>query len=681
MLVTSRLAWLAAVSLLALAAPAAAADANATTTPHYGSWGFDPAARDLAVKPGDDFFQYANGTALQTMEIPADRSRFGNFDVLSVLSENRVRAILEDAAHGQAKNARTAKIGAWFTAFMDEAGVEARGDAPLQAELKPVRAAKSAADLAVLMAKARDGFYSSIFGGGIGADAKNPDRYAFQMGSGGLGLPDKDYYLKASFADTKAKYQAYVAQLLTLAKWPDPAGSAKAVVDFETRLADASWDRAQRRDRDKTYNPMTPTELAAYAPGFDWPRYFAALEVPGLDRVIVSDNTAFPLKAKIVAETPLATLKAWQAFHVTDDAAPYLPQTFVAARFEFRSKLLAGQPEQAPRWKRAVAATNGALGEAIGQIYVERYFPPAAKAQMLDLVGNIKTALGHRIEKLEWMSPETKVAALDKLAHFTVKIAYPDKWRDYAGLKVSPVDLIGDIKASRRFEWRYRLARFRKPVDRAEWGMTPQTVNAYYNSTLNEIVFPAAILQPPFFDPGADPAVNYGGIGGVIGHEISHGFDDQGRKSDGSGRLRDWWTPADASAFKARTDRLGAQYSANSPLPGEHIQGALTMGENIGDMGGINLALDAYHASLKSQPAPVIDGLTGDQRVFLGWAQVWRSKIRDSALVQQLHTDPHSPSTARVNEVMRNVDAWYTAFGVMPGDKLYLAPADRVHIW
>lgn len=684
-----KIVWLsgvAAACLLTTSALAADAPKPSLASPHYGTWGFDPAARDLSVKPGDDFFLYANGTALKTMEIPSDRTRFGNFDVLSELSQNRVHAILEEtAAKGGKPGSKEAKVGAYYKAFMDEARIEQLGDAPLQKDLQLIRNAKTHEDIVKLMGDVHSGApYASIFGGGIGADAKDPSKYAFQMGSGGLGLPDRDYYLKDSFKETKAKYLAYVETMLTLAKWPEPKASAQAVVDFETKMAEASWDRVQRRDRDKTYNAMTPAELAAYAPGFDWNRYFAGLDVPGLDRVIVSDNTAFPLKAKLFADTPVETLKAWEAFHAADEAAPLLNKAYVDARFEFRNKTLAGQPEQGPRWKRAVGAVDGALGEAVGQVYVERYFPPEAKAQMLELVGNIKTALGHRIENLEWMSPETKKQALDKLAHFTVKIAYPDKWRDYSALEVSPTDLYGDVKRSRKFEWNYRVARFHQPVDRMEWGMTPQTVNAYYNSTLNEIVFPAAILQPPFFDPKADPAINYGGIGGVIGHEISHGFDDQGRKSDGSGRLRDWWTAEDASKFKERTDRLGAQYSANHPLaskPDEHIIGALTMGENIGDMGGINLALDAYHASLHGKPAPVIDGLTGDQRVFLGWAQVWRAKIRDSALIQQLHTDPHSPSTARVNEVVRNVDAWYTAFDVKPGDKLYLSPEQRVHIW
>ena len=674
----------AAVVLLSLQAQAADAPKADLVSPHYGTWGFDPAALDRSVKPGDDFFTFANGEALKTLEIPPDRTRYGNFDVLGELSERRVHAILEEAAAAKAKpGSEKAKIGAFYKAFMDEARVEARGDKPLQKDLAAIRAAKSRDDLVKLMADPRHGYYASIFGGGIGQDAKAPDRYAFLLGSGGLGLPDRDYYLSDTprFKEIRAKYVAYVAKLLTLARWPDPQANAEAVMALETKLAEASWTRIQRRDRDKTYNPMTPAELAAYAPGFDWSGYFAELEVPGLDRVIVSDNTAFPAKAKTFGETPLDTLKAWEAFHTIDGAAPVLSKAYVDTRFEFRSKTLAGQPELQARWKRAVTAIDGSLGEAVGQVYVARYFPPSAKAQMLELVGNIKLALRHRIEGLDWMSPETKQKALAKLDQFTVKIAYPDKWRDYSKLAVSSTDLYGDVARARQFDWDRDVARFHKPVDRSEWGMTPQTVNAYYNSTMNEIVFPAAILQPPFFDPKADPAINYGGIGGVIGHEISHGFDDQGRKSDGSGRLTDWWTADDKSKFNARADRLGKQYDADAPLPGEHIQGGLTMGENIGDMGGINLGLDAYHASLHGQPAPVIDGFTGDQRVFLGWAQVWRQKIRTDALIQQLHTDPHSPATARVNEVVRNVDAWYLAFDVKPGDKLYLAPEDRVHIW
>jgi putative endopeptidase len=684
----SRLAAAASAAVLCaalLGASANAADAPtppvSLETPHYGAWGFDVSGMDPKVKPGDDFFRYANGAYLERTTIPSDRTRFGNFDVLSELSIARVRAILEQAAAHEAPESTPAgKIGRFYKAFMDEATVEALGIKPLEKDLAVVRAVKTHGELAKAMGEVT-GFRRELFVSGIDPDEKDPDHYAVEMASSGLGLPDKDYYLQPAFAEKKAAYQAYVAKMLGLIGWPEAAARAADVVAFETKLAEASWNRADKRDRDKTYNPMTLSELAAYAPGFDFKAYFVARDLSDLQRVVVGDNTAFPKKAKIFAETPIETLKAWEALGVVDQAAPYLPDRFVQAHFEFHGKTLSGQPELRPRWKRAVAATNGALGEAVGEVYVGHYFPPEAKRQMLDLVGNIRTALAARIQRLDWMSPETKTQALDKLSKISLKIAYPDKFRDYSALTVRGDDLYGDVVRGAEFEYRRELARLHKPVDRSEWSMTPQTVNAYYNPVLNEIVFPAAILQPPFFDPKADPAVNYGGIGGVIGHEISHGFDDQGRKSDGSGRLHDWWTADDAAKFKAKTKALGAQYSAMEMLPGEHINGDLTMGENIGDMGGLNIALEAYHNSLKGQPAPVIDGFTGDQRVFLGWAQVWRQKIRDEALRQQLHTDPHSPAEARVDGVVRNMDAWYAAFGVKPGEKLYVAPTDRVHIW
>ena len=692
-----RTLWLAGVAgaaLTALAATAFAADvpakAGATdplnpgvTTPHYGRWGFDMSGRDTSVKPGDDFFRYANGGYVDRLQIPSDQTRYGNFTTLSVLSENRVHKILEDAAAGKGGgDPLRQKLGAYYRAFMDEARVEALGAAPLQADLAKVKAARSHEDIAALMGD-KTLPAESFFGAYVSPDAKDPLHYTVNMGTGGLGLPDKDYYLSDSprFATIRTAYQAYVAQVLTLAGWSDPQGNAAAIMAMETSLAKASWDRVQRRDRDKTYNPATPDQLQARAPGFAFKRFLAAADLSSADRVVLSDDTAFAPKAKIFADTPVPVLQAWMAFNVADPMAPYMSKPFVDARFEFRNKTLNGQPEQQVRWKRAVASVNGALGEGVGKIYVDDYFPPEAKAQMLALVGNIKTVLSKRIDALDWMTPATRTEAQKKLAAFTVKIAYPDQWRDYSALQVSPTDLYGDVKRSRTFEWDYRTKRLHQPVDRKEWGMTPQTVNAYYNSTQNEIVFPAAILQPPFFDPKADPAVNYGGIGGVIGHEISHGFDDQGRKSDGTGKLTNWWTEADVAKFKVKTDALGKQYSAFEILPGEHVNGQLTMGENIGDAGGINFALDAYHESLHGKPAPVIDGLTGDQRVFLAWAQVWRGKTRDAAMVARLHTDPHSPESARVNGPMRNVDAWYKAFNVQPGDKLYLAPEDRVKIW
>jgi len=668
----------AAMSMGTGEAPVPAAD---LASPKYGTWGFDVSGMDTAVKPGDDFFDYANGKWAQRTSIPSDLTRFGNFDKLSVLSEARVHEIAIEAAAGKLKDKDGAKIGAAYASFMNEALADKLGAKPIQPELARIRAAKTKADFADLMAKANVGGYDSILPVGITIDAKSPNKYAVLAATGGLGLPDRDYYLQPAFAAKKAKYLAYVEQMLTLAGWPKPAENAKAIVDFETKLAEASWTRVERRDRDKTYNPATPAELNAMTPGIDWNRYLAAAGLPGVQRVVVTTNTAFPKFAKIYDETPLDTLKAWEAFHVADSAAPFLSKPFVQASFEFRSKELAGQPEERPRWKRAVAFTDRVIGESVGRVYVARYFPPESKAKMDALVGDIHTALKARIEKLDWMGDATKARALEKLAKFTVKIGYTSKWRDYSKLVLKPNDLYGNRLRAAAFEWNRDVARLNGPVDKSEWGMTPQTVNAYYNSVNNEVVFPAAILAPPFFDPSADPAINYGGIGGVIGHEISHGFDDQGRKSDGDGVLRDWWSAEDAKKFKVQTDRLDAQYSAFSPLPNEHVIGQLTMGENIGDMGGLSLALDAYHTSLHGKPAPVIDGLTGDQRVFLGWAQVWREKIRDETLRQRLHTDPHSPAVYRVNGTIRNIAGWYDAFGVKPGDKLYVAPEDRVHIW
>jgi len=651
---------------------------TSTTAPRFGTWGFDLSGKDGAVQPGDDFFKFANGGYLERTRIPDDLVRFGNFDVLAILSENRVHEILDEALRHPSE--ATAKIGGFYAAFMDEATVEQLGAQPLAAELAKVKAAVSREQLAAMMGRP-DSMCRGLFGPGISADAKDPSRYAVYIGSGGLGMPDKDYYLKPAFAETKAKYQTYVKDLLELIGWADPAGAATQIVAFETRLAEASWERSEHRDRDKTYNPMTPAELAAYAPGFD---FVGLLDARGLAKVpmlIVGDNTAFPKKAAIFAATPLATLQAWMAFDIADTAAPYLSKAFVAANFGFHAKTLSGQPAQRARWKRGVMLVNEVLGEAVGQIYVARYFPAASKRQMLELVNNVRTVLAERINHLDWMGADTKKAAQQKLASFTVKIGYPDEFRDYSKLVVVPGDLYGNLIRSGQFTWQRELDRLDKPVDRKEWGMPPQKVNAYYNPSFNEIVFPAAILQPPFFDPQADPAVNYGGIGGVIAHEISHGFDDQGRKSNGDGVLKDWWTSEDAENFNARAERLGTQYESIEIMPGEHINGKLTMGENIGDMGGLTLALDAYQAFLHGAPAPVLDGVTGVQRVFFGWAQVWRQKSRDEAQRKQIHTDPHSPAAARVNGVVRNIDAWYSAFDIQSGDKLYVKPADRVRIW
>jgi putative endopeptidase len=691
MVITSRKILFAATALVALAFSANAmfaqtragegSDAASLVSPKYGTWGFDASGMDPSVKPGDDFFRYANGKWADRTQIPSDRTRYGYFDTLAELSENRMHAILEDAVAGRINDPDASKVAAAYASFMNEARVDQLDAKPIERELAEVRAVTTKDQMTALMGKSNATGFVSILPVYIGADAKAPTKYAVMAVTGGLGLPDRDYYLQPSFATQKGKYQEYVSRVLGMIGWEQPAQNAQAIVDFETRLAQDTWTRAERRDRDKTYNPMTVAELTTAMPGFDWNRYLAQSELPKVQRIVVTTNTAFPKFTRTYADTPLSTLKAWQAFHVADGAAPYLSKRFVDASFEFHNKTLGGQPEQRARWKRAVAFVDRAIGESVGRMYVARYFPPAAKAKMDALVADIQTALRARIQKLDWMGADTKARALEKLSKFTVKIGYPSKWRDYRLLTLSNDDLYGNIIRAAAYEWHRDVARLNESVDKTEWGMTPPTVNAYYQFTNNEIVFPAAILQPPFFDPDADPAINYGGIGGVIGHEISHGFDDQGRKSDGDGMLREWWTMDDAAKFTAQAAKLGAQYTAFEPLPGAHVNGDLTMGENIGDMGGLSLALDAYHASLRGSAAPVLDGLTGDQRVFLGWAQVWREKIRDETLRQRLVSDPHSPSRYRVNGVIRNVDAWYSAFQVQPGDALYVAPAERVRIW
>ena len=669
---------------LAVLTVGAAVAAPAEKALHYGKWGFDASGEDPSVKPGNDFFAYANGGWDKRTEIPADRVRFGDDEVLSDTAEARIRTIMQNGAVGVRGRAAVdaTKVGAFYSAYMDKARIEALGAKPIAPDLAAIRNAASREALAEAMGAGQGrGFLRAPFRLGIGADAKAPDHYMVGMDQGGLSLPDRDYYLSDKFAEKKAAYQAYVAQMLTLVGWDHPKDNAKAIVDLETAIAQASWSRAERRDPDKTYNPMTPEQLETLAPGFPWRAFLAKTGLPPVSRLDVGEPTAFTKIAAIYGSTPLATLKAWSAFRVADGAAPLLSKRFVDANFEFRSKTLQGQTEQRPRWKRAVGTVDRGLGEAVGRVYVARYFPPEAKTKIDALVGELRVALHARIDHLDWMSPETKAKANAKLDMFTVKIAYPDKWRDYAALRVSRNDLVGDVRAAQAFEWNRQVRRLNDPVDRAEWGMTPQTVNAYYNPSLNEVVFPAAILQPPYFDPSADAAVNYGAIGGVIGHEMTHGFDDEGRKFDGKGVLADWWTADDATKFDVSAKQLGAQYDSYSPYPGVHVKGDQTMGENIADLGGALIALDAYHRSLHGKPAPVIDGLTGDQRFFLAYAQSWREKSREDTIRQRLVSDVHSPELYRVNGVVRNMDAWYAAFDVKPGDKLYLAPADRVRIW
>ncbi|MDO5506358.1 MAG: M13-type metalloendopeptidase [Pseudoxanthomonas suwonensis] len=657
-------------------------EAGVIAAPRYGTWGIDTAGMDRSVKPGEDFFRYVSGGWADATEIPSDRSNFGSFAMLRDLSEARVHRLLESYPLGDpATGGDAAKIAALYRGFMDEARVEALGAQPLQPLLAQIRAIDSREAMADAMASRE--LAGSFFGMGISDDQRDPDRYTLYLSQSGLGLSDREMYLQDRFAPQRERYLAYVQQLLELGGWDKPAENAKAILAMETKLAQAHWTRAESRNRDKTYNPLALAGFDAFAPGFPWQRYFTTAGVDHSAQAVMRQNTAFPKLAQIFATTELDTLKAWQAFHTINSAAPLLSSDFANAHYEFRDKFLSGQPEQRDRWKRAVEFTERAMGEAIGRDYVQLYFPADAKAKMDELVANVKVAMGARLDALDWMGPDTKREAHAKLANFGLKIGHPEKWRDYSALQVVNGDLFGNALRARQFEWDFRRARLGKEVDKAEWGMTPQTVNAYYNSVKNEIVFPAAILQPPFFDPQADMAVNYGAIGGVIGHEIIHGFDDQGRKSDGEGVLRDWWSAEDAAKFETQATRLGAQYESYAfpELPGMHINGRVSMGENIGDLGGLMIAHEAYRRSLEGKPARVLDGFTGDQRFFMGWAQVWRILWRDDALRQQLVNGPHSPGHIRAFAPLRNIDAWYEAFDVKAGDALWVAPEERVRIW
>ena len=645
--------------------------------PQIGDFGFDTAGMDRAVKPGDDFAKYAGGRWYDATAIPEDKAAFGMFNVLSDLSLERTRTILDAAAKTPGN-----KAGDFYASFMDEAGVNARGIKPVQPWLAEIKAVRDKPGLAAEMARLQRQGVGGLYGMGVTQDDKAPDQYIVSFYQSGLGLPDRDYYLKndPKLADTAAKYQTYMATMLGLAGEQDAAARAAAVFNFERALATVHWTRIESRDADKTNNKWMPADFAAKAPGFPWARYLQSASVSGQPSYLVAQPTAMAGEAKVFADTPLPVLRDWLMLKVLRSYAPYLSQPIYDTQFAFYGTVLSGQPQQQARWKRAVNTVNTGLGELVGQQYVAAYFPPESKTAADQLVRNVIAAMNVRLDKLEWMAPATKIRAHAKLAAFTPKIGYPSKWRDYSSLRIDRGDLVQNVAAANAFEYQRDLNKLGKPIDRAEWGMTPMTVNAYANPTMNEIVFPAAILQPPFFDAKADPAVNYGGIGVVIGHELSHHFDDQGRKYDQTGKLTDWWTPQDVARFTALTDKLVKQYDAYEPIPGQHIQGGLTLGENMADLAGLAVAYDAYHRSLNGKPAPVIDGMTGDQRFYLGYSQVWRIKFREPALRSQLLSDPHSPGPFRTAEV-RNVDAWYKAFGVKPGEAQYLAPADRVRVW
>jgi putative endopeptidase len=666
---------LATASLVAVAMPVSAAK------PVYGDWGYDRSAMDSSVKPGDDFWTYVNGTWNQRAQIAADRASTGYGVKLTDEAEVNVRSILNAMAKDPAQYGAAGKqLGDFYASWMDEAGIEARGTAPLKPYLDRIAAANDKDAVQTLFATVG---YASPVEIGIIPDLANPTRYTAAAGQGGLGMPH-DYYLLegAKYDAFRKSYRAYVQQMLELAGIGDASVKADRIFALETSLAKDQWSPAESRDIAKLNDPETLAGLNAKAPDWNWALMLKTVGLDSSPTVLMTQNTALSKTGKIFAATPLQTWKDYLAFHFVSDHAQFLPKAFDNARFNFYSKTLSGVPVQRERWKRGVQLVNGAVGESVGAIYVKRYFPPTAEKQMAELIENLRAAYQQRISGSTWMDAATKKAALVKLAAFEPRIGHPVKYIDYSSLRVDPTDLLGNAMRADEFQHQLELQRFPKPVDRALWEMTPQTVNAYYNPLMNQITFPAAILQPPYFDPNADAAANYGAIGAIIGHEMGHGFDDQGSKFGPTGKFENWWSAAAKTAFTKRTSALGAQYDAYEPIPGTHIKGELTMGENIGDLGGVEAAYSAFKRyQAKHGKSPVIDGRTGDQRFFMAYAQAWQSKAREDAERQQLLTDPHSPAKYRVNGVVRNVDAWYKAFDVKRGDKLYLPPEQRVHIW
>jgi len=650
--------------------------------PAIGTWGFDASGMDTSVKPGDDFYKYANGHWLATNKIPPDQTSWGTFTKLDVDTEVQVHAILEELKPGAPAGSPEQKVHDFYRSYLDVDAIEKAGLAPAQAGLDAIANAKTHGDIAHLMGRPDLGLDTPV-NIGVTIDDKNPNRYIVAVSQAGLSLPDRDYYLKkdAQFAELRKKFLAHIEKMLTLAGDADAGKKAQTILDVETQIAQRHWPVEKRRERELTYNLRTRDQLRALASNYPWQELLSAGGLQDQTEFVVAELDAVQSLAAWFTSVPVDRWRTYLRYHYLVSHAGVLPKALDDERFDFYGRTLNGQPEQRERWKRAVAAIDGAIGEVVGQLYVKKHFPPEAKEKMVELVENLRKAYAQRIRSLTWMSEDTKKAALEKLGTFNPKIGYPNKWKDYSGLEVKAGDAFGNVVRSRVWSWNYDVNRLGKPTDRDEWFLTPQTVNAYYNPTFNEIVFPAAILQPPYFDPNADLAVNYGGIGGVIGHEMGHGFDDQGAKSDAQGVLRTWWKPEDEKAFKSLVDRLVEQYNQYEPLPGLKINGRLTAGENMGDLGGLTVAHAAYQLALKGETPPVVDGYTGDQRFFLSWAQVWRELERDESLRNLVMSNPHSPAMYRVQGVVRNMDEWYAAFDVKPEDKLYLPPEQRVKIW
>jgi putative endopeptidase len=639
---------------------------------------------DRSVRPQDDFYRFVNGTWLAKTEIPADKNNYGSFGILQDEAEKNLHVIAEEAAKANAPAGSDAQlVGDFYTSYMDEAKAERLGLAPLEPELERIAAIKDRKQLVEYLARAQLLLIDTPVGATVLADAQNPDVNALWLTQSGLGLPERDYYFSKEqrFQEIRAAYVQHIDNVFELAGRKDSAAVAKKLMAFETRLAEANWPAVRMREFQKLWNPVTVEAAEKASAGLDWSAMLAQMGLGQVETVSLGQPDYFAAVGKAVKDVPLATWRDYLALRAIDSFSPYLNSAFVNENFDFYARTLSGTPELKPRWKRALGELENSAGDLLGKEYVKRHFPPEAKQRMDQLVANLLKAFDVSIDELDWMSADTKRAAHDKVRNFTVKIGYPVKWKEYPGLVLRPDDLVGNVLRARDVNVQREIAKVGKPVDKTEWGMTPQTVNAYYNPLANEIVFPAAILQPPFFDMKADDAVNYGGIGAVIGHEISHGFDDRGREFDGRGVLRDWWQPADAERFNMLAGKLVKQYDAFSPLAGMNVSGQLTLGENIGDLSGLAVAHKAYLISLNDQPAPVIDGFTGDQRFFLGWGQIWARLYRDDELRKRLKTDPHSPAEYRCNGVLRNVPAFAKTFDVSPGDKMYLSPEQQVRIW
>ncbi len=667
----------------------------------YGIWGFDTNGMDVTTPPGDDFFRYSNGAWIDRINIPNDKPQQTARLMMTDAIDQRVREILDAIANKAPHDPKDleGKVGAFYKSFLNESHIESLAGNPIKSAVDTVKSQKSIEDLAALMGYSTNDFNASIFDIDIYEDQKDPAHNTIYISQSGLGLPDRNHYLESTHAKIKSEYEVYSAQLLHLLNWPDPENSAKKIIELETKIAEASWTKAQGRDMVSTYNSMTISELKRYVPHFPWEEFFRKAGLSDAKKVVVRQKTAFPKLAAIFINTPIETLKAWQVFHVADNAAPYLAKPFVTAHFEFHGKKLLDQNQQQPRWKQAIQAVGGndnwagtsnfspmrTMDFAVGQLYVERYFPAESKRQVEEIAVNLKTVFRTRLAKNDWMTEQTKSEALKKLDSIVINVGYPNNNRDYSTLIIND-DLIGNVRRINKQNWQFMVDRLANRVSQTEWpdDTAPHRNNSYFAWVPRSCFIPAGILQPPMFNPNADSAINYGAIAAIIGHELTHGFDDQGRKIDANGLLRDWWATTDESQFKQRSERLISQYSQFQPIPGMpnvKVKGDQTLGENIADLGGLLIALDAYHLSLNEQSAPNINGLTGDQRVFLGWAQAWRGKQTPSFIENKVIPDVHAPRQFRVNGVVRNIDDWYKTFGIESTNKLFLSPEDRVHIW